>query len=103
MRLLHKDGARRGVDYTDPCRTGGNCRCLVNLANQRGRPTRIVLGRPKPDVVKLPQSRANWVSYGVLHCCSVEVGLLKVRLAPGSDRTTDDSVDPGCVTSGRSL
>jgi hypothetical protein len=71
-----------------------------NLASQRGRPARIVLGRPKPDVVKLLQNRANWVSYGVLHCCSVDVGLLKVRLAPGSDRTADDSADPGCATSG---
>ena len=29
--------------------------CLVHLASQRGRPAWIVLGRPKPDVVKLPQ------------------------------------------------
>jgi hypothetical protein len=73
---------------------------LSNLASQRGRPARIVLGRLKPDVVKLLQSRANWMSYGVLHCCSVDVGLLKVRLAPGSDRTTNESADPGCANSG---
>ena len=45
---------------------------------------------------------ANWVSYWVLHCCSVDVGLLNVRLAPGSDRTTDNSAYPGCARTGHS-
>jgi hypothetical protein len=88
-----RNQSRRAPDATDRA-------TLSNPASQRGRAARIVLGRPKPDVVKLLQSRANWVSYGVLHCCSVDVGLLKVRLAPGSDRTTDDSADPGCAKSG---
>jgi hypothetical protein len=42
------------------------------------------------DVVKLLQSRANWVSCRVLHCCSVDPGLLKVRLSPGSDGTVTE-------------
>src|SRR5580700_6542876 len=56
-----------------------------DATDQRGRPARLFLGCVKPDVVKLVQSRANWVSCRVLHCCSVDPGLLKVRLPPGSD------------------
>jgi len=54
-----------------------------------------VLGGPKPDVVKLLQRQANWVSCRALHCCSVDPGLLKVRLSPGSDRIADDAADSG--------
>src|SRR5580700_11975062 len=49
------------------------------------------------DVVKLLQSRANWLSCRVLHCCSVDLVVLKVRLSPGSDRIADHSADPGCA------
>ena len=52
------------------------------------------------DVVKLLQSRANWSSCRVLHYCTVDLVVLKVRLSPGSDRIADDSADPGCATSG---
>jgi hypothetical protein len=31
----------------------------------------------------------------VLHCCSVDPGLLKVGLSPASDRIADDSADSG--------
>src|SRR6516162_10861263 len=55
----------------------------------------VVLGGPKPDVVKLLQRQANWVSCRALHCCSVDPGLLKVRLSPGSDRIADDAADSG--------
>ena len=51
---------------------------------------RLFLGCVKPDVVKLLQSRANWVSCRVLHCCSVDPGLLKVRLSLGSDGTVTE-------------
>jgi hypothetical protein len=40
------------------------------------------------------------MSYGVLHCCSFDAGLLKVRLVPGSDRTADGAADPGCAKYG---
>jgi hypothetical protein len=40
------------------------------------------------------------VSCRVLHCCSVDPGLLKVRLPPGSDGMVDDPADPGCANSG---
>ena len=66
--------SRQGADATD----------------HRGRPARLFLGCVKPDVVKLLQSRANWVSCRVLHCCSVDPGLLKVRLSPGSDGTVTE-------------
>jgi hypothetical protein len=49
------------------------------------------------DVVKLRQSRANWLSCRVLHCCSVDLVVRKVRLSPGSDRIADDPADPGCA------
>jgi hypothetical protein len=65
----------------------------------KGRPARLFLGCVKPDVMKLLQSRANWVSCRVLHCCSVDPGLLKVRLPPGSDGMADDPADPGCARS----
>ena len=52
------------------------------------------------DVVKLRQSRANWLSCRVLHRCSVDLVVRKVRLSPGSDRIADHSADPGCARSG---
>ena len=72
---------------------------MPNATDQRGRPARVFLGCVKPDVVKLLQSRANLVSCRVLHCCSVDAGLLKVRLPAGSDGVADDPADPGCATS----
>ena len=62
---------------------------------KRGRPARLFLGCVKPDVVKLLQSRANLVSCRVLHCCSVDLVVLKVRLSPGRDRIADDSAESG--------
>ena len=53
------------------------------------------------DVVKLRQSRANWLSCRVLHCWSVDLVVRKVRLSPGSDRIADHSVDPDCAKSRR--
>jgi hypothetical protein len=53
------------------------------------------------DVVKLLQSRANWLSCRVLHCCNVDLVVLGVRLSPGSDRIADHSGDPGCAISGQ--
>jgi hypothetical protein len=50
--------------------------------------------------VKLLQSRANWLSCRVLHCCSVDLVVLKVRLSPGGDRIADHSADPSCAISG---
>ena len=47
------------------------------------------------DVMKLLQSRANWLGCRVLHCCSVDLVVLKVRLSPGSDRIADVSADSG--------
>ena len=43
-----------------------------NATDQRRRPARGVRGGPKPDVVKLLQRRANWVScrdVALLQCC----------------------------------
>ncbi|HWZ69810.1 MAG TPA: hypothetical protein VNW89_18450, partial [Stellaceae bacterium] len=37
-------------------------RRVPDATDQRGRPARLFLGCVKPDVVKLLQSRANWVS-----------------------------------------
>jgi len=51
------------------------------------------------DVVKLLQSRADWLSCRVLHCCSVDLVVLKVRLSPGSDGMAEDPADPTCATS----
>jgi len=56
--------------------------------------------RAEADVVKQLQRRANWLSCRVLHCCSVDLVVRKVRLSPGSDRIADHSADPGCATSG---
>ena len=67
---------------------------------KEGGPVRLFLGCVKPDMVKLLQSRANWVSCRVLHCCSVDPGLLKVRLPPGSGGMADDPADPGCANCG---
>jgi hypothetical protein len=53
-------------------------------------PERLFLGCVRADVTKLLQSRAIWVSCRGLHCCSVDPGLLKVRLPPGSDGMADD-------------
>jgi hypothetical protein len=36
-------------------------RYLVNLETRRGRPTRIVVGDPMPEMVKLLPGLANWV------------------------------------------
>jgi hypothetical protein len=36
----------------------------------------------------------------VLHCCSVDLVVLKVRLSPGSDRIADHSADPDCANCG---
>jgi hypothetical protein len=47
------------------------------------------------NVVKLLQSRANWLSCRVLHCCSVDLVVLKVRLHPDIDQIADDSADSG--------
>ena len=49
-------------------------RRVPDATDQRGRPARVVLGCPKPMSMKLLQSRANWVSCRVLHCCSVDPG-----------------------------
>jgi hypothetical protein len=68
---------------------------VPDATDQGGRPARVVPGGSKPDVVKLLQSRANWLSCRVLHCCSVDLVVLKVRLLPGSDRVADDSADSG--------
>ena len=70
-------------------------RRVPNATDHRRRQARVVLGGPKPDVVKLLQRQANWVSCRALHCCSVDPGLLKVRLSPGSDRIADDAADSG--------
>ena len=70
-------------------------RRVPNATDHRRRQARVVLGGPKPDVVKLLQRQANWVSWRALHCCSVDPGLLKVRLSPGSDRIADDAADSG--------
>jgi hypothetical protein len=70
-------------------------RRVPDAMDQRERPARIVLGGPKPDVVKLLQRRANGVSCQGVARCSVDPGLRKVRLSPGSDRIADDSADSG--------
>jgi hypothetical protein len=36
---------------------------VPDATDQGGRLARVVLGGPKPDVVKLLQRRANWVSW----------------------------------------
>ena len=54
-------------------------RRVPDATDQRGRPAHVVLGGLKPDMVKLLQRRANWVSYTV-------AVLLNVRLSSASDR-----------------
>jgi hypothetical protein len=73
-------------------------RRVPDATDQRGRPARVI-GLSEADVVELLQSRANWLSCLVLHCCSVDLVVLKVRLSPGSDRIADHSADPGCAKS----
>ena len=53
--------------------------------------------RSEANVVKLLQSRANWVSCRVLHCCSVDPRLLKSgyhQVATGSQTTRQIRVVP---------
>ena len=71
--------SRQGAGCNGPKRATGTRRARLSEA----------------DVMKLLQSRANWLGCRVLHCCSVDLVVLKVRLSPGSDRIADVSADSG--------
>jgi hypothetical protein len=85
LRLARRSAAMtsRLVPRALPSAVPGNCGQCHRLS--------------EADVVKLLQSRANWLSCRMLHCCSVDLVVLKVRLSPGSDRIADHSAGPGCA------
>jgi hypothetical protein len=85
LRLARRSAAMtsRLVPRALPSAVPGNCGQCHRLS--------------EADVAKLLQSRANWLSCRMLHCCSVDLVVLKVRLLPvvtGSQTTLQIRVVP---------